>query len=357
MKRVLLIIACAFLGTACCEQPHAGCEPNGRWTKARAREWSERTGWRSGCNYIPATAINQIEMWQASTFDPETIDKELGWAEELGFNTMRVYLSSVVWRNEAESFKQRIDRFLDIAASHGIKPLFVFFDDCWNPHSEIGPQPAPKPGVHNSGWVRDPADDLRADTVALFPVLEAYVKDIMTTFGDDDRVLWWDMYNEPGNSGYDIKSLPLLKNAFKWAREVRPSQPVSAGLWYYGCPELNAFQIENSDIISYHNYLDPESHALRIGLFKAFERPMYCTEYMARRNGSTFQTILPMLKQNNIGAINWGFVAGKTNTIFAWDEPLPDAAEPPLWFHDIYRQDKTPFDPAETAIIRQVNGR
>lgn len=357
MRRPLLIITCAFFLAACCRQAPAGCEPNGRWTKERAREWSERTGWRSGCNYIPATAINQIEMWQASTFDPETIDKELGWAEELGFNTMRVYLSSVVWRNEAESFKQRIDRFLDIAASHGIKPLFVFFDDCWNPHSGIGPQPAPKPWVHNSGWVRDPSDDLRADTVALFPVLEAYVKDIMTTFRDDDRVLWWDMYNEPGNSGYDIASLPLLKNAFKWAREVRSSQPVSAGLWYYGCPELNAFQIENSDIISYHNYLDPESHALRIGFFKAFERPMYCTEYMARRNGSTFQAILPMLKQNNIGAINWGFVAGKTNTNFAWDEPLPDVAEPPLWFHDIYRQDKTPFDPAETETIRQVNGK
>lgn len=357
MKKAFLVITTVFVLAACCRRTPAGYEPNGRWTKEKAWAWSERTGWHSGCNYIPATAINQIEMWQASTFDPETIDKELGWAGELGFNTMRVYLSSVVWKFEAEGFKQRIDRFLDIAASHGIKPLFVFFDDCWNPHSEIGPQPAPKPGVHNSGWVRDPSDDLRADTVALFPVLEAYVKDIMTTFKDDDRVLWWDMYNEPGNSGYNIKSLPLLKNAFKWAREVGPSQPVSAGLWYYGCPELNAFQIENSDIISYHNYLDPASHALRIGFFKAFERPMYCTEYMARRNGSTFQTILPMLKENNIGAVNWGFVAGKTNTIFAWDEPLPDVVEPPLWFHDIYRQDKTPFDPAETDTIRKINGK
>ena len=206
MKKILLIIACAFFLGACCPSTPAGYEPNGRWTKEKAREWSERTGWRSGCTYNTAAADKQIE---------------------LGFNTMRVYLSSVVWRNEAESFKQRIDRFLDLAAGHGIKPLFVFFDDCWNPHSEIGPQPAPKPGIHNSGCVRDPSDDLRADTTALFPVLEAYVKDIMTTFRDDDRVLWWDLYNEPGNSGYNIASLPLVKNVFKWAREVRPSQPVS----------------------------------------------------------------------------------------------------------------------------------
>ena len=358
MKNLLLIFASLLLLAACCQQtPPDGYEANGRWTKGKAWEWSKQTGWRSGCNYIPSTAINQIEMWQSSTFDSATIDKELGWAQELGFNTMRVYLSSVVWTYEADEFKKHIDQFLAIADRHGIKPILVFFDDCWNPHSQIGEQPAPKPGIHNSGWVRDPSDDLRADTTSLFPILETYLKDIMARFGDDDRVLWWDLYNEPGNSGYDIQSLPLLRNAFKWAREVRPSQPVSVGLWYYRCPELNMIQIENSDIISYHNYLDPESHALRIGFFKAFGRPMYCTEYMARRNGSTFQTILPMLKKNNVGAINWGFVAGKTNTIFAWDEPLPNAAEPPLWFHDIYRPDKTPFDPVEIDTIRSVNGK
>lgn len=343
--------------TACCGGTREGFEANGRWTKERARAWSEKTGWRSGCNYIPATAINQIEMWQESTFDPATIDKELGWAEELGFNTMRVYLSSVVWKHEAEGFKTRIGRFLDLADRHGIKPVFVFFDDCWNPRSEIGAQPEPRPGVHNSGWVRDPADDLRADTAALYPVLERYMKDILTTFGDDERVLWWDLYNEPGNNGYGIRSLPLVRKAFEWAREADPSQPVSAGLWYLDCPELNAFQLEHSDIISYHNYLDPKAHVINIQVLKIFDRPLYCTEYMARRNGSYFQTILPLLREHHIGAINWGFVAGKTNTIFAWDEPRPDMTEPPLWFHDIYRTDKTPFDPAEIDTIRRVNGR
>jgi hypothetical protein len=356
MKKLFPAIIAIALAACCPKAPEQGYETNGRWTKQKALEWSQRTGWRSGCDYIPSTAINQIEMWQQSSFDPATIDKELEWAEELGFNTMRVYLSSVVWKHEAEGFKQRIGQFLEIADSHGIRPLFVFFDDCWNPDSQIGEQPAPKPGVHNSGWVRDPSDGLRADTVALYPVLEAYVKDIMTTFKDDERVLWWDLYNEPGNSGYGIKSLPLVKNVFRWAREVRPSQPVSIGLWYYDCPELNEFQVENSDIISYHDYVNPDLHATRIGVLKAFGRPLYCTEYMARRNGSYFQTIMPMLKANNVGAINWGFVAGKTNTIFAWDEPRPDATEPELWFHDIYRTDKTPFDQAEIETIKQTNG-
>lgn len=355
MKRIILL-CCAVVFFAACATDK-GVYADGRWTEEKACQWGEKWGWRSGCDYIPATAINQIEMWQESSFDPATIDKELGWAEELGFTTMRVYLSSVVWKHEAETFKGTIDKFLNIADSHGIKPVLVFFDDCWNAHSEIGVQPQPKPGIHNSGWVRDPSDDLRKDTLALYPELEKYVKDILTTFGDDERVLWWDLYNEPGNNGYDMESMPLLKNVFAWAKEVRPSQPISAGIWYAKCPELNAFQLNNSDIISYHNYSEVNNHQAQIDSLKTFGRPIVCTEYMARRNNSTFQSILPMLKENNVSAINWGFVSGKTNTIFAWSDPRPDEAEPELWFHDIYRQDKTPFDEAEIAVIKEVNGK
>ena len=296
-------------------------------------------------------------MWQAESFDAATIDKELGWAEELGFNTMRVYLSSVVWRHDPQGFKKRMDQFLVISSKHGIRPVFVFFDDCWNEESAIGKQPDPKPGVHNSGWVQDPRVSLRKDTTKLFPMLEKYVKDILTTFKNDKRILLWDLYNEPGNSQHGISSLPLLKNVFKWARKVNPSQPLSAGVWYFGCNELNAFQIENSDVITYHNYSNEKEHQLWINFLKIYGCPMICTEYMARRNDSKFQNILPLLKKNHIGAINWGFVSGKTNTIFAWNEPNPNVKEPILWFHDIYRQDKTPFDPQEVNTIKAVNGK
>lgn len=348
-----LLICTAALSLCCCTAEKTG----GRWSAEKAKAWGEAQGWRSGCNYVPATAINQIEMWQSLTFDPETIDKELGWAEELGFSTMRVFLSSVVWTNEADSFKERIDNFLGIASKHGIKPVFVFFDDCWNPESAIGPQPEPKPGIHNSGWVRDPSESLRKDTVALYPVLERYVKDILTTFKDDDRVLWWDLYNEPGNSGHGTESFPLLKNVYRWAREVGPSQPVSSGVWCYSDYDMNAFQLENSDIISYHSYSNPEHDSAIVDLFLSLDRPVYCTEYMARMFDSTFQNTLPLLREKNISAINWGFVSGKTNTIFAWSDPRPDGKEPELWFHDIYRQDKTPFDQAEIDAIKEVNSK
>ncbi|MHB9141037.1 MAG: glycoside hydrolase family 2 TIM barrel-domain containing protein [Paludibacter sp.] len=327
------------------------------WAKEKATVWYAALPWLSGCNFQPSSAINQIEMWQNSSFDAPTIDKELGWAEELGFNTMRVFLSSVVWNAEPDVFKRNIDKFLTISAKHNIRPMFVFFDDCWKQESAIGKQEAPKPGVHNSGWVQDPSVSLRADTAKLYPQLEKYVKDILKTFKNDKRILLWDLYNEPGNSGHGISSLALVRNLFKWAREVNPIQPLSVGVWTFGCPELNVFQVQNSDVITYHNYASIGEHEMWVNLLKTHNRPMICTEYMARRNDSKFQNIMPMLSRNNVGAINWGFVSGKTNTIFAWDEPKPNEKEPVLWFHDIYRQDKTPFDQAEVDVIKKMNAK
>jgi hypothetical protein len=328
-----------------------------KWSVDKVTAWYAVQPWLSGSNYQPATAINQLEMWSADTFDASTIDKELGWAEELGFSTMRVFLSSVVWNNDAIGFKNRINQLLDISSKHHIRPMFVFFDDCWKAESYYGKQPDPKPGVHNSGWVQDPSVSLRNDTTALFPKLEKYVKDILSTFKDDKRVLMWDLYNEPGNSNHGVSSLPLLKNVFKWARQVNPSQPLSAGIWYFGTNELNTFQIENSDVITYHNYSEEKEHQLWINFLKIQNRPMICTEYMARRNNSRFENIMPLLKSNNVGAINWGFVSGKTNTIFAWDEPKPNEKEPILWFHDIFRQNHTAFDPKEVECIKKLTSK
>lgn len=235
--------------------------------------------------------------------------------------------------------------------------MFVIFDDCWNDTASVGKQPTPKTGVHNSGWVRDPGTMVYTypDTLK---TLEAYVKDLIGTFKNDNRILLWDLYNEPGNSGQFNKSLPLLKDVFAWARAINPSQPISAGLWNNSQKfrELNHFQLESSDVITYHNYDYIDSHKDAIDTLRKYGRPLICTEYMARRNGSLFFTIMPMLKKENVGAINWGFVSGKTNTIYAWDTPLPDGKEPQLWFHDIYRNDKTPFSKEEVKFIKSMTG-
>ena len=358
MKTKLITVAllCIFALEAC--QSDKSIKPTERWTIEQANAWYSSLPWLSGCNYNPASAINQIETWSADTYDSALIDKELGWAEELGFNTMRTFLSSVVYKNDPEGMKQRMDNFLSICEKHGIKPMFVVFDDCWNAESSYGKQPDPKPGIHNSGWIQDPSVSLRADTTALYSDLEKYLKDIVSTFRGDQRILLWDLYNEPGNNDHLNSSIPLLKNAFRWAREAGVTQPLTVGVWKDSLKDLNKIQLEESDIITYHNYsgdLENQQHA--IDTLKAYGRPIINTEYMARTRGCTFQKVMPLLKENNVGALNWGFVAGKTNTIFAWDTPLPDMAEPEVWFHDIFRQDHTPFSTEEIEVIKKCNNK
>jgi len=354
MKKLLLILVIAgSLAFAACQQKQVAKTNSTRWTIEKAQQWGTENGWLRGSNFNPSTAINQLETWQAESFDTTTIDRELGWAQGIGMNVMRVYLHHLAWEVDNNGFKKRMDTYLNIANKHGIKTVFVFFDDCWNPTYQAGKQPDPKPGVHNSGWVRDPGDLLYSDTM-LIKTLETYVKDVLTTFKDDKRIAIWDLYNEPGNSGYGNKSLPLLEKVFQWGREVNPSQPLSSAVWNLSLKELNKFQVENSDIITYHNYDNPEKHQAAIDTLKRYNRPLVCSEYMARRNNSLFQNIMPLLKKNNIGAINWGLVSGKTNTKYAWDEPLTDGSEPKLWFHEIFNTDGTPYKQEEVDLIKRL---
>lgn len=348
----LLVFACTLFA---CPVSFAQKERE-TWSRDKADAWYSTKGWLRGSNYIPSTAINQLEMWQAATFDPETIEREMTLAEGIGFNLMRVYLHHAAWEVDRQGFKLSMEKYLSIADQHHIQTIFVFFDDCWNETYTTGPQPAPKPGIHNSGWVRDPGK-LLYDNPGIMPVLESYVKDVLTTFKHDKRILLWDLYNEPGNSGYGNKSMQLLQNVFSWGRQVNPDQPLSAGVWNNSLTDLNRYQLQQSDVITYHNYNDEKEHATVIDSLAAYGRPLICTEYMARTRGSYFKNIMPLLKSKNVGAINWGFVAGKTNTIYAWDTPMPDGREPKVWFHDIFRQNGTPFSTDEIQLIRSLTGK
>jgi hypothetical protein len=346
-----------------------------RWSVRAANDWYAKQPWLVGANYIPATAINQLEMWQADTFDPQRIDTELGWAESIGFNTMRVFLHDLLWKQDSEGFKKRVDTFLTIASKHHIRPLFVLFDSVWDPNPQLGKQRAPRPGVHNSGWMQSPGAKALADP-AQYPRLEAYVKGIVGAFSKDDRVLGWDIWNEPSNENggsyvaEEPKDKPelvrkLMTEAFAWARSVHPQQPLTSGVWHgdWSSPEkldfMTKIQLEQSDVVSFHNYDKPEEFEKRILWLQQYKRPIICTEYMARGNGSTFQGSLPIAKKYNVGAINWGLVAGKTQTYLPWDSwqhPYTDR-EPSVWFHEVFRTDGQPYSEEEVALIRKLTGR
>ncbi|MGO8698929.1 MAG: 1,4-beta-xylanase [Limisphaerales bacterium] len=343
----------------------------GRWPEEKARAWHEKTGWLVGCNFMPSTSINQLEMWQAETFDLATIDRELGYAEGLGFNTARVFLHNLLWTQDSEGFLDRMEQFLKLAEKHHIKPIFVFFDSCWDPDPKLGRQREPKPFVHNSGWVQSPGRAYVEHPERL-DELKGYVEGVLVHFRDDPRVAFWDLFNEPDNlndpaymhiedRNKSQSSLILLNKVFAWSREAHPSQPVSSGVWRgnWGVPaELGDFekvQLNESDIITFHDYGPPDEVKGRIASLRAYRRPIVCTEYMARPAGSTFDPILGIFKKEGVGACNWGFVSGKTQTIFPWDSwTKAYTTEPPLWFHDILRKDGTPYKPEEVRYIRKL---
>lgn len=340
------------------------------WTKEQANTWYAKQPWYVGANFYPSTAINQLEMFQADTFDPATIDRELAWAESIGMNVMRVYLHDLLYQQDPEGFFKRLDQYLALADKHHIKTLFVLFDSCWDPFPALGRQRAPKPHVHNSGWVQSPGQKVLQDATQ-YPRLEKYVKATVGKFKNDSRVLGWDVWNEPDNmtgASYEKVEIKnkvelvgkLLPQVFEWARSVNPSQPLTSGVWQGDWSEgkINEFhkmQLDQSDIITFHNYDKPEDLENRIKQLERFGKPMICTEYMARPNGSTFQGFLPVAKKYNVGMINWGLVDGKSQTKYAWDSWTKTyTAEPPVWFHDVFRKDGTPYIKAETDFIKKI---
>ncbi|HKU27541.1 MAG TPA: endo-1,4-beta-xylanase [Candidatus Sulfotelmatobacter sp.] len=346
-----------------------------RWSPEKAKAWYHDQPWLVGSNYIPTDAINELEMWQAQSFNPAQIDKELGWAESIGMNTMRVFLHDLVWQENPEGFKQRITQFLEISSRHHIKPLFVLFDSCWDPQPKLGVQHPPIPGVHNSGWVQSPGAAALADP-AQESRLKDYVTGVVRAFANDSRILGWDVWNEPSNTNdgsYHHLEPPnkrqivesLLPKVFAWAREANPSQPLTSGLWDIDFEKGTAFtptqqtQIDDSDVITFHNYGWPESFQKEVLFLQKFGRPVICTEYMARSAGSTFDTVLPVAKKLNVGAINWGFVAGKTQTYYPWDSWRHPYIldQPTVWFHEVLHPDGRPYREAEVDLIRELTGR
>ena len=342
-----------------------------RWPAKQANDWYAAQPFLVGSNFIPSTAINQLEMWQADTFDLPTIDRELGWAENLGMNSMRVFLHNLLWQQDSDGFLRRMEQFLQVADKHHIRIVFVIFDSVWDPHPKLGKQRDPKPHVHNSGWMQAPGAEILQDESRWNRELKPYVVGVIGHFRDDRRVLMWDLMNEPDNENgsYKAQELPnkaelalrLLKEEWNWARSVQPSQPLTSGVWKDDwssddkLSEMASFQLQNSDVITFHSYEPPDVMKQRIDSLRRFGRPIICTEYMARPRGSTFASILLLLKKEKVGAYNWGFVNGKTQTIYPWDSwDKTYTADPPVWFHDIFRKDGTPYDPEEVKLIRQL---
>ncbi|RPE05746.1 1,4-beta-xylanase [Chitinophaga lutea] len=371
-KQFLVALSAAALFS--CGQPQTKeteTAQTGVWDAAKANEWYAKQGWLVGANYITGSAINQLEMWQAETFDTAAVDRELGLAAGIGMNTMRVFLHDLLHQQDPEGYFKRMEQFLQIADKHKIRIMFVLFDSVWDPNPVAGKQRDPRPHVHNSGWVQSPGIKVLQDSTQ-YPRLEKYVTETVKKFANDPRVVCWDVWNEPDNpnvSAYgpvELKNkvdyvLPLLGKVFAWARAAAPVQPLTSGVWAGNweadstLKPIERLMIAESDVISFHTYDDSTEVEKRIAQLKRYQKPLICTEYMARPRNSTFESILPIFKKHKVAAYNWGFIEGKSQTNYPWDTWTKQyTAEPELWFHDIFRKNGEPYRQTEVDFIRQI---
>lgn len=333
-----------------------------RWSRERAGAWWQAQPWLMGANYVPSNAVNDVEMWMKDTFDPELIRRELTWAAQAGMNTMRVFLSYHVWLNERQAFLDTFESFLRIADECGHVVLPILFDDCAfdsGADPVYGRQPDPIPCVHNSRWVPSPGLKVQYDPEQR-PSCREYLRDVIGAHRDDARIVAWDLYNEPGNCQRGLRCLPLLVEAFAWARELEPVQPLTSGIWAYGEEwlGLNMVIAALSDVINLHAYCAPdETQRLVEEAMARSGRPVIVTEWMHRPNGSTIMDLLPYYAQRRIPVWQWGLVNGRTQTHLNWDTWKNPDGQPEVWQHDILLADGTPYMAEEIELMRRLSSR
>lgn len=357
MKRILI----AFTGMLAA----IGCSirPAEKWSEEKAWQWYDSQPWPVGCVYMPSYGGTPVEIWGKEFFRPDVVDSELALAQDLGFNAIRLFLCDIVWQEDPQGFMDRLEQTVCLADKHGLRILMTIFTNggtIKNPYT--GPQPQPVPGVHNSVWMASPGKDI-VNNPEKWPLMERYVKQILKKYRKDPRILAWCLYNEPENTK-GFETLPFLKAVYRWAREVNPSQPLTSPMW--ATPDSRSYQKEisefvssASDIISFHSYNDLPRCTEFVNYCQQFNRPILCSEWMARSRGSDYFSILPLFKKNKIGSFSYGLVNGKQQCHYPWNpvidgKPVPFEEEPAVWFHDLFYPDHTPYSENEIRFIKEM---
>ena len=349
-----------------------------QWSKERAWAWYTARPWIRGCNFMSSDCANRIDQWQAYGFEERfaTAKRELALCAETGFNSIRIIPEFFVWEQEHDGFMERFERYVQAAHENGISCMVVLGNDCMPPKEEfdkrmhLGEQHVDW-GFHGGRRVSQHGTFGGAgysvlDTQEGADRFCAFARELVETYKNDERILMWDVFNEPGNSNRKSMSLPVLKRLFEIIRAIDPIQPLTVGVWSETrhpekLPEIERFGLEHSDIVSFHCYSAYADNVEILHRLKAFGRPIVNTEWLARCIGNTVEEIFPLFFAMGVGCYNWGFVAGKYQTFEPWEGMWDNYAKDPAhngwdfekWFHDLYRPSLHPYNPNEIALIKR----
>lgn len=351
-----------------------------RWTAEQAWEWYRKRPWVMGINYVPSITLHAVELWQEDTY-PEVIEsvrEEFKLMEGIGLNGVRMFLPFSVWYYDREKFLDRLDRFLGELSERGITMMPVIFNDCVEFGRPADITPRQSHGWqeydigHHGGHKENPFTGEQErigwclwDEPEWREVQEEYLTALLERFGKDERIYAWDLWNEPGNSNRHDMSIPYLKRVFELARSLDPVQPLTAGVWSYpenyGVDEkadvepIQRLALDESDIITFHQYEDFDRVKRTVAQLKKENRPMMNTEWLNRVQDNFIQDNLPLYYEEGIGSYSWGLVAGKSQHFLPWDQ-LWKNRELPLnrWQHDLFDTFHTPYDREELELMKEL---
>ena len=354
-----------------------------KWSKEKVWDWYNSRPWIRGCNFMSSDCANRVDQWQEYGFEErfETTKRELALVAETGFNSIRIIPEFIVWLKEHDGFMERFEHYIAEADKNGISCMVVLGNDCMPPKEEAlkrmnlgeqhvdwgyhGGRKVSQHGVFNG------AGYSLLDEPEYAEKYYEFVREIVTKYKDDERILLWDVFNEPGNSGRKSMSLPHLMKFFEIIRNIDPIQPLTVGIWSQTVDldnllEIEKIGLENSDIITYHNYSSYENNIEEMHLLKKLERPVMNTEWLARCCKNTVEEMFPLYFLEKIGCYCWGFVAGKYQTYEPHNNVWYNYKDNPdsylnwdfdfsKWFHDLYRPSLNPYVPKEIYLIKKFS--
>ena len=264
--------------------------------------------WVRGANYVPSYARNDVQMWL--DYDSPLIDRELGYAERLKLNTVRVFLNQLVYERQPAKFLADFEDFLALCDKHHIKVMPVLFDSCFDPQSVDLDKYAELTWIPSPGFDRIGTDG--------WPASRKYIHALIGAHKDDPRIVLWDVMNEPeGTAHYNqpegrAKINDFLRRALKEVRDQGASQPLGIG---WATSRDIIFSIDLSDVILWHNYGDPAALKKDIldvkEIGRVFGKPVILNEFVGRPQ-QRIEDALPVVSQEKVGWVFWELMLGET---------------------------------------------
>lgn len=349
-----------------------------KWTCEQANAWYQKIGWLRGCNFIGSDCANRLDMWQKYDCEAKlaTAERELALCQKIGFNTVRLWANFDVYYAEPDSYMEIFERYIALCAKYGQKVMVVLTHDEDLPRGEefvpkqMGEQKYAL-GVHQGRFPTPPEMKAKKTKHYMeYPQLREkfleMVKRTVSKYARDERIICWNIYNEPG-IGIQDRCVEILKALFEAVRAEDPIQPLCADLWGSIKDGVipskgEKLALELSDIISFHSYQSYEKLVAEIRFLQRFNRPLFLTEWLHRINHNNVQEIYPLLYLANVSNYCWGFVVGKTQTHEPWtslweqwDQGVGARYDFTKWQHDLFRPNLRPYDPNEIVLIEKFN--